>query len=140
MLLTRSTVLHWTNWPKNKVSDIIFLNLEQVLAIHHDQVTKYGGLHGIRDLNLLISAISRPQASFAGEDLYTNIFLKAAALVHSLVLNHSFIDGNKRTAIVSAARFLFINGYRLKVGTTQLVDACLNIKILQSIQGFIFEP
>jgi len=74
------------------VKNVIFLSFEEVIAIHHDQINRYGGSHGIRDLNLLISAISRPQASFAGKDLYPNLFLKAAALVHSLTLNHSFID------------------------------------------------
>ena len=87
------------------------MKLDEVIAIHHDQIKRYGGSHGIRDLNLLISAVSRPQASFAGKDLYTTVFDKTAALIHSLIMNHPFVDGNKRTAMVSGARTLFINGY-----------------------------
>lgn len=98
------------------------------MAIHYDQIERYGGSHGIRDLNLLISAITRPQASFAGADLYSDIFFKAAALLHSVVLNHAFVDGNKRTATVSTARFMFINGYCLKFGKKGLVNTALKIE------------
>lgn len=105
-----------------------FLKLEEVIAFHYDQIRRYGGSHGIRDLNFLISAVSRPQTSFAGEDLYTDVFAKAAALMHSLMLNHPFIDGNKRTGVVSGARFLFINKYRLKVEKIELVNVALNVE------------
>ena len=87
-----------------------FLTLPEILAIHHDQIEKYGGSHGIRDLSLLESAAFRPQSSFLEKDLYKNIFTKTAALIHSLVLNHPFIDGNKRTGTVAGARFLYLNG------------------------------
>ena len=110
------------------MAETIFLKLEEVIAIHHDQIKRYGGSHGIRDLNLLISAISRPQATFAGEDLYPNIFLKASALMHSLILNHSFIDGNKRTAVISSARFLYINGYKLNVTKKDLIKITLDVE------------
>ncbi len=107
----------------------VFLTLEQVLAIHDNQIEQYGGSHGIRDLGLLESALARPQGSFGGEDLYPGIFFKAAVLVQGIILNHPFLDGNKRTGTVSAARFLFINGYELKttnnplVKTARLVEA-----------------
>ena len=110
------------------MKEIIFLKLEEVIAIHHDQIKRYGGSHGIRDLNLLISAISRPQASFAGEDLYSDLFDKAAAFIHSLILNHPFLDGNKRTAIVSGARFLYVNCYLFNAGNSELVVAALKIE------------
>lgn len=87
----------------------IFLTLEQVLAIHYDQIERYGGSHGVRDLALLESATQRPQASFMGEDLYPDIFKKGAALMHSLILNHPFVDGNKRSGVVSTASFLHYN-------------------------------
>ena len=105
-----------------------FLSLEEVLAIHHDQIAKYGGSHGIRDLNLLMSAVSRSQASFAGEDLYSGVFSKAAALMHSLIFNHPFVDGNKRTATVSTARFLFLNRYGFKVRKSNLVKDVVRIE------------
>lgn len=110
------------------MANIIFLELEEVIAIHHDQIKRYGGSHGIRDLNLLISGISRPQASFAGEDLYSDLFAKASALMHSLILNHPFIDGNKRTAVVSCARFLYVNGYQFTASKNELVKAALKVE------------
>lgn len=109
------------------MDDINFLGLDEVLAIHHDQIERYGGSHGIRDLELLISALARPQATFAGSDLYPDLFSKASALAHSLILNHPFVDGNKRTAIVSTARFLFINGFKLKMSDKELINLPLKI-------------
>lgn len=69
---------------------------------------------GVRDIGLLESAVFRPQASFDDKDLYPGIFDKAAALLQSLLKNHPFVDGNKRTALSSAGLFLRINRYRLK--------------------------
>lgn len=108
--------------------DINFLSLDEILAIHYDQINRYGGAHGVHDFNLLISAASRLQASFGGCDLYPNLFSKAAALIHSLVLNHPFVDGNKRTAIASTTRFLFINDYILKMSKEELIDFPLKIE------------
>lgn len=105
-----------------------FLTLEQVLVIHEDQVDRYGGSHGLRDLNLLESAIMRPQSSFGGKDLYPTIFDKAGALWHSLALNHPFIDGNKRTATASVLVFLELNGLKLKVSQKALVKAALDVE------------
>lgn len=110
------------------MAKVIYLTLEQILAIHHDQVKTYGGSHGIRDLVLLESATQRPQASFMGEDLYPTIFDKAAALMHSLILNRPFIDGNKRTGTVSAAAMLHLSGFDLKVSQEELVGAALGIE------------
>src|SRR3990167_9655242 len=101
---------------------IVFISLDEVLGIHHEEVEKFGGSHGVRDLNLLDSALQRPQSSFMGEDLYSTIFHKAAALMHSILLNHPFIDANKRTATVSTAYFLHINGYDIRTGQENLVE------------------
>lgn len=76
-------------------------------------VKRFGGSFGIRDLGLIESAIARPQASFGGKYLYADFFDKAAALLQSLLKNHPFVDGNKRTALTSTAMFLKINGYKL---------------------------
>jgi len=97
-----------------------YLTAEQVLFIHARLISETGGVHGVRDLGLLLSAVARPQATFDGQDLYPNLFLKAAALLESLVGNHAFVDGNKRTAITSAGLFLRINGYRLTADNQQL--------------------
>lgn len=91
-----------------------YLAAEQVLFIHSRLIDETGGTHGIRDLGLLQSALLRPQATFGGKKLYRDVFHKAAALMESIVKNHPFVDGNKRTAITSASIFLLRNGYYLE--------------------------
>ncbi len=108
--------------------EIIYLTLEQILLIHEDQVDRYGGSHGLRDIALLESAVYRSQATFGGIDLYPSIFEKAGALVHSLLLNHPFVDGNKRTAIASMLVFLEINGYLFSITQKELVKTALSIE------------
>jgi death-on-curing protein len=76
-------------------------------------IKHFGGLPGVRDLGLIESAIGRPQATFDSDDLYKTIFDKAAALLQSLLKNHPFVDGNKRTALTSAGIFLKLNGCKL---------------------------
>ncbi|MBI2011329.1 type II toxin-antitoxin system death-on-curing family toxin [Candidatus Daviesbacteria bacterium] len=92
---------------------LYFLSVAQVLLIHDQMVKRFGGSLGIRDLGLVESAVARPQSSFDGQDLYSNLFDMAAALLQSLLKNHPFVDGNKRTALTSAGLFLKINGYKL---------------------------
>lgn len=70
----------------------------------------------------------RPQTTFGGHDLYPSIFNKAAAMMHSLIMNHAFVDGNKRTGTVSALVFLELNGYKLEIGQKGLVEAALNVR------------
>jgi death-on-curing protein len=98
-----------------------YLLPEQVLFIHYRLIEETGGEHGVRDLALLLSALGRPQATFDGKELYTNVFFKAAALMDSLIRNHPFIDGNKRTAITSIGLFLRLNGYVLRVEQDEIV-------------------
>lgn len=104
-----------------------YLTLEEVLAIHFDQIERYGGSHGVRSLDLLLSSIARPQASFGGFDLYKNIYEKGASTIHSIILNHPFIDGNKRTAITALARFLYINDYDLIATDKQIIRFALKV-------------
>lgn len=91
-----------------------YLTTPQVLAIHDQMVKRFGGSHGVRDLGLVESAVGRPLASYDGNDLYETIFDKAAALLQSLLKNHPFVDGNKRTALTSAGIFLKMNSVSLK--------------------------
>lgn len=107
---------------------IQYITLDEVIAIHDNMVSLYGGSHGIRDLGLVESAISRPKASFGGEDLYPDLFFKAAALFHSLMFNHAFVDGNKRTTISTAARFLSMNGFELTVSNREFVEFPLKVE------------
>ena len=92
---------------------MLYLSPEQVLFLHARLIAETGGSQGVRELDLLQSAVARPQASFGGVDLYLDLFSKAAALFDSLVRNHTFVDGNKRTGIAAAAIFLRLNGRRL---------------------------
>jgi death-on-curing protein len=95
-------------------SKFTYLSTPQVLAIHDQMIKRFGGSFGIRDLGLIESAVARPQASFDGEDLYSSVFSKAASLLQSLLKNHAFVDGNKRTSLTAAGVFLQLNGYILE--------------------------
>src|ERR1700676_1203736 len=85
-----------------------YLTVAEVLAIHADQIGRYGGAHGVRDQGLLEAALFRPQTGY-----YADLLEEAAALWESLSQNHAFIDGNKRTAFAAVYTFLAINGVRL---------------------------
>lgn len=91
-----------------------YLSEAELVAINHEMVTKYGGLHGVRDLNFLRLAIGRPQMSAGLQDAYPTIYLKAAAMFHSIINNHPSLDGNKRTSLFSAVLFLEYNGYSVQ--------------------------
>lgn len=90
------------------------VSIDQIYEIHRSIVNRAGTIASVRDFALLHSAAERPKATYAGRDLYPTIFLKAAALLQSLCLNHPFTDANKRTAWVSTKRFLKVNNYHLR--------------------------
>ena len=104
-----------------------YLTAEQVLFIHARLIAETGGEHGVRDLGLLLSAVARPQASFDQADLYPEVFTKAAALLESLIGNHPFVDGNKRTGISAAGLFLRQNGCRLRASNQELEAFTLRV-------------
>jgi death-on-curing protein len=85
-----------------------YLTVAEVLAMHADQIERYGGSHGIRDQGMLEAALFRPQTGY-----YADLVEESAALWESLAQNHAFIDGNKRTAFAATFTFLAINGARL---------------------------
>jgi death-on-curing protein len=85
-----------------------YLTVAEALAMHTDQIERYGGSHGIRDPGLLEAALYRPQTGY-----YADLIEEAAALWESLAQNHAFIDGNKRTAFAATYTLLAINGARL---------------------------
>lgn len=88
-----------------------YLYPKQVLYLYQQLIQQTGGMVGLRDEGVLESAIYRPQASFGGQDLYPDLFSKAAALGHSLVSNHPFVDGNKRVGFEAMRLMLRLNGY-----------------------------
>ena len=108
-----------------------FLTLAELLAIHHDQIERYGGPAGVRDLGLLEAAVFRPQTGY-----YTDLIEEAAALWESLAQNHPFIDGNKRTAFAATYTFLAINGGRI---TADPDNAYVFISGLYEANDFTFE-
>lgn len=115
--MLRSSVAH----------QITFVTVEQILFIHDQLVKRFGGSFGIRDMGLIESAAARPQATYGGEYLYASLFDKAAALLQSLLKNHAFVDGNKRTALTSASLFLSLNGYKLINTHEEEVQFAINV-------------
>ena len=99
---------------------MIYLTSEQILFLHARLVAETGGSHGVRDLGMLLSALGRPPASYDQRDLHPDIFTMVAALMDSLIRNHPFIDGNKRTGLAAAAMFLHINGFGLNITNAEL--------------------
>jgi death-on-curing protein len=92
---------------------IRYLSVAEVLELHRRVIDVSGGSQGLRDLGSLESAVAQPKMTFGGEDLYGSLPDKAAALAFSLILNHPFIDGNKRIGHAAMEVFLFLNGYEL---------------------------
>lgn len=105
--------------------------MAEVLAIHSDQIERYGGTHGLRDAGLLEAALFRPQTGY-----YANLIEEAAALWESLAQNHVFLDGNKRVAFAAMYTFLAINGVRLTPDPTETYDF---IAALYNANEFHFE-
>ena len=109
---------------------MIYLSPEQLLFLHARLVDEIGGNHGVRDLNMLLSALERPQASYDNRDLYPDISTKAAAFMDSLIRNHPSFDGKERTGIAAAVMFLRMNGYQLSATNTELNE--FTVRVAQS--------
>jgi death on curing protein len=95
---------------------IRYLSLLEVLSLHCQIINQSGGASGVRDLGALESAVAQPLMTFGGEDLYPTIVDKAAALGFSLVMNHPFVDGNKRIGHAAMETFLVLN--RLEINAS----------------------
>ena len=106
---------------------IVGLSAVQILALHHALLRAFGGRRGLRDRGALEAALARPFATFDGEDLYPDTAAKAAALMHSLVSNHPFVDGNKRVGAAAAELFLDVNGWRLTVDDDDFEEITLGV-------------
>ena len=90
-----------------------YLSINEILEIHNQIISSSGGTRGIRDLNALESAVSQPRLTFDKKDLYPDIVTKASSLCFALVMNHPFIDGNKRTGHAAMEIFLILNEYEI---------------------------
>ncbi len=106
----------------------LYPTLKKTVELHHRLIDQFGGQHGVRDMGLLQSALSRPQTGY-----YETLSLQASALLQSLARNHAFLDGNKRVAFAMTAIFLRMNGYRLVVdannGESFLIDQVIMKKV-----------
>ena len=104
------------------MSDPAFLTLDEVLAIHADQIRRYGGRPGLRNLALLQSALGTPETTFEGDYLHTDVFEMAAAYLFHIARNHPFVDGNKRTGLMAALVFLGLNDLELVADPNALFE------------------
>ncbi len=103
------------------------LTEKHILSTHSDMIAEYGGIDGIRDKGLLDSALNAPYQTFGGIDLYPDLLLKAAVLCRSIICNHPFIDGNKRSGIHSMILLLKLNGVIPKCTQEELIELGLSI-------------
>jgi death-on-curing protein len=106
---------------------LFHLTLQAVLAIHECVLAQHGGVSGLRDRNLLISALERSRATFGGRSLYPTLHEKAAALLESLCGNHPFVDGNKRVAYVATDVFMGMNGWSLAPTQDEIVEFMIRV-------------
>ena len=104
-----------------------YLSADEIQAINEVVVEESGGSIGIRETGLLASIAHKPQAGFGDDELYPDIFTKAAVLYEAIVNYHVFVDGNKRTGFAATARFLAINGYDLVATNKEIEDYTVSI-------------
>ena len=102
---------------------------ENILQLHEYSINDFGGSQGIRDNGLLESAIARPYQTFGGEDLYLTIYEKAAAIGESLIINHPFVDGNKRTGLLGLLLMLHSENFDLNVSDEETYQFTIDISI-----------
>jgi len=109
------------------VEDPVFLTLGEVIEIHRNQIERYGGDPGIRDLGLLQSAMAVPAAGFGGRYLHTDLFEMAAAYLFHITQNHPFINGNKRTGAVASLVFLSLNDVEIEADEEEFERIVLGV-------------
>jgi len=104
-----------------------FLSLDEVLELHADQISSFGGTPGVRDEGLLESALAQPQATFGGDFLHPTISEQAAAYLYHIAMNHPFIDGNKRRAFAVTDTFLRLNACTLNLTDDRAFDLVMRV-------------
>lgn len=111
------------------------ITIKTIIRLHELSIINFGGSQGIRDPGLMESAIARPYQTFGGEYLYPTVFEKAFALVESIITNHPFIDGNKRTGFLSMLLILELENFKITASN----DATYNFTIQISTGEIKFE-
>lgn len=104
-----------------------YLPAEEILLMHAQLVEATGGGHGVRDLNLFLTIVAKPEQSFGGKERFPTVWEKAAVLFDGFARHQVFTDGNKRTGAAAAARFLHVNGYALNASNEELEQLALDI-------------
>jgi len=104
-----------------------YLSLEEVVSLHSLLITQSGGFPGLRDRGALETAVAQPEASFGGEELYPSLAVKAAALAHSLIQNHPFVDGNKRIGHAALEVFLLLNGHEIEASVDEQEEIIIGV-------------
>jgi len=108
-------------------NNVRYLSQNDILAIHALLVESTGGSDGVRDISLFASIVARPRQKVFGQETHRGVFNKAAAYLESIALYHVFVDGNKRTAITVAVRFLSLNGYAFSVTNAEMERFVLRV-------------
>jgi death-on-curing protein len=106
---------------------IRYLTLGELLELHQQLIERYGGSVGIHSLGALEAVLAQPRMTFGGEDLYPTVVEKAAALSFSLILNHPFVDGNKRLGHAAMAVFLYLNGHEIEASVDEQEQVILQL-------------
>jgi death-on-curing protein len=104
-----------------------YLGLGDILELYRRIMEETGGATGVRDLNGLQSALAQPRMTFEGNDLYPSVAAKAAALGFSLIMNHPFLDGNKRVGHAAMELFLLMNGQEIAAAVDEQQEAILRV-------------
>ena len=104
-----------------------YLSAGEVIELYRRVIEDTGGASGVRDLSALLSSIAQPRMTYEGQDLYPALADKAAALGFSIVMNHPFIDGNKRSAHAAMEAFLLLNGHELQAATSEQEQVLLGL-------------
>jgi len=105
------------------------LNLDQLLEIHALLITETGGANGLRDLGRLEAAIATQTQNVFGQELYQNEIEKSAAIIRSIIADHPFVDGNKRTAILAGLTFLDINNIKIEFSKGELENFAVKVAV-----------
>jgi death-on-curing protein len=104
-----------------------YVSLQEVISLHSLLIAQTGGSSGLRDRGALESAVAQPEASFGGEELYPDLASKTAALGHSLIQNHPFVDGNKRIGHGAMEVFLLLNGHEIQASVNEQEEIIIGV-------------